>query len=326
MYYAFDLATGDIRWSHDFTAEVGHATFHGDALLTSDVLVTGTESLDPVRVYAFDPRSGEVLWQRAGEYALTRSDIVGMGELAVGRNDRGDLVALDARTGELRWHVGHRGQRFRPDVAESPAVVQTDVVFSAPDGALYRVDGENGAVRWRSPLDCDVTTSVAVAGEDVYAGCADGRVFRVSAADGSERSRIRLPAVPEGRLAVLDHRVIVPAGRGWIGAVDRALTRIQWEHRPGSPLSVVQPLVWNDVVLTGNGDGQLIALDLRTGETVWIAALSGSIRGLGRHDDLLLVGTIEGVLYALRTASLRPARAASRSTPIPASPRSSSRP
>jgi outer membrane protein assembly factor BamB len=151
---------------------------------------------------------------------------------------------------------------------------------------------------------CDVTTSVAVADDDVYVGCGDGRLFRLSAGTGSERSRIRLPAPPEGRLAVLEDRIIVPAGRDWIGAVDRELSTVLWEHRPWSPLSVVQPLVWGNVVLTGNGKGQLIALDVANGATAWVASLTGSIRGLGHHDGILLVGTIEGMLYALRTESL----------------------
>ncbi|MGD2068349.1 MAG: PQQ-binding-like beta-propeller repeat protein [Gemmatimonadota bacterium] len=78
-----------------------------------------------------------------------------------------------------------------------------------------------------------------------------------------------------------------------------------WEHRPGPPLSVVQPLVWEDVVLTGNGRGELLALDLQTGDVRWIARLEGTIRGLGHHDDTLLVGTVEGVLYAVEAGRLR---------------------
>lgn len=260
-----------------------------------------------MRAFAFDPSTGEVLWQRSDEWALTRSDVVGLGELAVGRNDRGDLVALEATTGELRWNAGHEGRRYRPDVAESPAVVAGDVVYSAPDGALYRVDGETGDVVWRHALGCDVTTSVAVDAGDVYAGCGDGRLFRLAAETGEERGRMALPRDPDGRLAVLDDRVIVPGGVRWIGAVDRALTGTLWQHSPppGVRLSVVQPMVRDDVVLTGDGGGRLIALDLDDGSVRWTARLDGQIRGLGTHDDVLLVGTIEGRLYAIRAGSLR---------------------
>lgn len=303
-YYAFDLRSGEVRWRHDFNPTQGHATFHGDPLLLDDVLVTGTEALTPVHTRAFDPTTGRTLWERSGEWALTRSDVVAVDGLAVGRNDRGELVALDAHTGELRWHVGHEGSRFRPDVAESPAVLGDRLFFSAPDGAVYRVDGRSGEVRWRRVLDCDVTTSVGAADGDVYAGCGDGRLFLLAGDDGSIRGRIVLPGAPEGRLAVLPDRVVVPGGPGWIGAVDRRLDRVLWEHRPRHRLSVVQPLVWEDVVLTGNGQGELLALDLETGEVRWTAGLQGTIRGLGHHDDTLLVGTVEGMLYALEARPL----------------------
>jgi outer membrane protein assembly factor BamB len=308
VYYAWDLRTGEPRWTHDFKPDPGLATFHGDPLLTEDVLVTGTEALDPPRVYAFDPEDGEVLWERGDAWALTGSDVVGVGRLAVGRNAAGELVALDRRRGDPVWRAGHEGAAYRPDVAESPAVVDGDVVFSAPDGAVYRIAGGSGEVVWRTALDCDVTTSVAADADDVFVGCRDGRLVRLGFDDGVRRTVLDLPAGPDGRLTLLADRVIVPAGVRWLGAVDRELGGVLWDYRPRPPtrLSVVQPLVWRGAVLTGNGDGELIALELDDGAVRWIAGLHGSVRGLGHHGDTLLVGTIEGTIFAVDGASLPP--------------------
>lgn len=307
VYYAFDLNTGDVRWSHDFKPTVGHATFHGDPLLTDAVLVTGTESLDPPRVYAFDPATGDVLWERGDRHALTRSDIVAVNGMAVGRNEGGELVALDAATGDVRWVAGHEGRRYRPDVAESPAAAGSDLVYSAPDGAIYRVDGGSGDIAWQQTVRCDVTSSVAVRGSDVYVGCRDGQLLRLDTADGELLASIDLPAGVDGRLAATDDAVIVPGGRRWIGAVDRELHEILWEYRPppGTRLSVVQPLLWGNLVLTGTAEGLLIALDADGGTPRWTARLEGQLRGLGYHDHVLLVGTIEGVLSALDARTLR---------------------
>lgn len=301
VYYAFDLESGAVRWSHDFKPTAGHATFHGDPLLRDDVLVTGTEALDPPRVYAFDPVTGAVLWQRSDRHALTRSDVVAVGDLAVGRNEAGELVALDVGSGQVRWVAGHDGRRYRPDLAESPAVVGQDVVYSAPDGALYRIDGRTGAVIWRTAVDCDVTSSVTAAGADVYVGCRDGRLYRLAAGDGGILGSTTLPTGIEGRLAVTGDLLVVPGGVSWIGAVDRGLDGIVWEHRPrpGSRLSVVQPHVANGRVLTGTADGRLVALDPQDGSVLWTARLEGQIRGLGEHGSTLLVGTIEGFLFAV---------------------------
>lgn len=249
---------------------------------------------------AFDRRTGAVVWQREGEWALTRSDIVGVGDLAIGRNERGELVGLDAETGAKVWHVPHDGARFRPDVAESPATLGADVIFSGPDGLLYRVDAATGTVRWKARLDCNVTTSVAVEASDIYVGCGSGRLFHL-AADGAILGRLELDRPLEGRLLLLEDRVIVPGGRGWIGAVDRRIEGVLWQRTdPPAPLSVVQPLAWRDAILTGTGEGTVLALSAEDGRTLWSWGLEGSIRGLGAAGDILLVGTIQGTLFALR--------------------------
>lgn len=299
VYYAFDIETGAIRWRHDFKPEVGQATFHGDPLLTEDLVITGSESLDPVRMWAFELATGRASWSRQGEWALTRSDIVGTEKLAVGRNDRGDLVALDVTNGEPVWHIAHRGERYRPDVAESPAVLGSRIIFSAPDGAVYEVDARTGGVVWRSDIACDASTSVAFGGDDVYIGCRDGRLFHLRAEDGQLTSTLALGRELEGRLSLLDGMLIVP-GRNWIGCVDRALNHVIWQRADLGRLSVVQPLVWRGAVLSGTADGELVALDLADGRSRWSTSLDGSIRGLGASGDVLLVGTIQGTIYALR--------------------------
>lgn len=300
VYYALDVVSGEVVWSHDFREEVGHATFHGDPLLTSSNVITGTESLDPVQARAFDRSTGRVVWRREGEWAFTRSDVVAVGDLAIGRNDRAELVALDAATGEKAWHVPHDGVRYRPDVAESPAVHGTDVFFSAPDGGLYRVDGRSGEVRWRIEVGCDVSTSLLVHRGDVHVGCASGRLHRISAADGANLGSLDLDRAIGGRLLASGEEIVVTGGRRWIGAVDRELAGVRWERTDLGRLSVVQPFRWRGAVLTGATDGTLIALDPADGRVLWTVDLEGRIRGLGAHGDVLLVGTEQGVLHALR--------------------------
>ena len=63
--------------------------------------------------------------------------------------------------------------------------------------------------------------------------------------------------------------------------------------------SVVQPIAWRGVVLTGSASGTLLALAPGDGRTLWSIQLEGQLRGLGAHGTGLLVGSIEGTLFAL---------------------------
>ncbi len=296
VYYAIDVASGAVRWQYDFSREVGQTSFHGNALITDQLVITPAE---PPYTRAFDRRTGRTVWQRSGEWALTLTDVVRSGQLVVGRNEDGELIALTADSGAPVWRAPHQARPHRLDLAESPAAVGTDVIYSATDSAVYRVAGATGQPSWRTEIGCDVTTSAAVEGDDIYVGCSDGTLFRLRAGNGAELGRMPLGQQLEGRLLVLADRVVVPGGRRWIGAVARDLDRLIWERRDLPPLSVVQPMQWGQYVLTG-ARGQLVALRLSSGQTAWVASLEGSVRGLGVASDVLLVGTVEGTVYALR--------------------------
>ena len=296
VYYAVDIASGAERWRHDFNRDLGQILFHGDAVIADELLITPGE---PLHTHAFDRHTGRTVWQQSGEWALTFTDVVRSGRLVVGRNEDSELIALTADSGTPVWRAPHQARRFRQDVAEAPAVVGTDVIYSATDGAVYRVAGTTGQPRWRTEIGCDVTTSAAVEGDDLYVGCSDGTLLRLRAGDGVELDRMRLGQQLGGRLLVLADRVVVPSGDRWIGAVTRNLDRLIWERRDLPALSVVQPTQWGKYVLTGARD-QLIALRSSDGQTAWIASLEGSVRGLGVASDVLLVGTVEGAVYALR--------------------------
>jgi outer membrane protein assembly factor BamB len=292
------VRSGAIVWRYDFLPEVGQVSFHGNALVTDRLVITPTEVV-PAHVRAFDRHSGRTVWQRSGDWALTFTDVVGSGWLVVGRNEDGELIALTADSGTPVWRAPHLARRSGIGLAESPAAVGSDVIYTALDAALYRVDGATGQPRWRTDLGCDATTSVSVGEGEIYVGCSGGTLVRIRGADGAELGRMTLGHPPGGRLLVLADRVVVTDGSSWIGAVTRNLDRLIWERHDLPPLSVVQPMQWGECVLTG-ARGQLIALGLADGRTWWRTFLEGSVRGLGAAGDIVLVGTIEGAVYALR--------------------------
>ena len=298
VYYAIDVRSGAIVWRYDFRPEVGPVSFHGNALVTDSLVITPTEGV-PAYVRAFDRHTGRTVWQRSGAWALTMTDVVGSGRLVVGRDEEGALIALTADSGTPVWRAPQLARRSGISVARTPAAVGSDIIYSGRDAAVYRVDGATGRPRWRADIGCDVSTSVSVGEGDIYVACSDGTLFRLRADDGAELGRITLSHPPEGRLLVLADRVVVPGGSGWIGAVTRSLDRVLWERHDLPPLSVVQPMLWGKCVLTG-ARGQLIALSLADGRTCWMTSLEGSVRGLGSAGDIVLVGTIQGAVYALR--------------------------
>jgi hypothetical protein len=59
------------------------------------------------------------------------------------------------------------------------------------------------------------------------------------------------------------------------------------------------------LVLAGGEAGELTAKATEDGAVVWSRSANGVVRGLGHDGDLLLVGTVRDVLFAVRPPAVR---------------------
>ena len=66
-FYAINKSTGQLQWSYDIRRDGNQQSFHGDPLVTNDLILIGTDrSCDPNgvgHVYAFERDSGKVRWK-----------------------------------------------------------------------------------------------------------------------------------------------------------------------------------------------------------------------------------------------------------------------
>jgi outer membrane protein assembly factor BamB len=76
----------------------------------------------------------------------------------------GELVALDANTGAVKWYHPFSSAAF------GAATVVNDLVFTtAFEGKLFAFDAENGSVVWEKQLPAGANTGVTVSGDTVIA-------------------------------------------------------------------------------------------------------------------------------------------------------------
>jgi len=89
-----------------------------------------------------------------------------------------------------------------------------------------------------------------------------------------------------------------------VALLDRRTGEIVWRSRVGANLGS-GPLVDYDrlYVATGTGDGQVIALSLERGKSLWKTSLGDVAAPLAQHDTLLVAGTVAGWVAALSSAS-----------------------
>jgi outer membrane protein assembly factor BamB len=196
--YALDAASGEVVWKREVAThtESSPAVWSGVVYYGATL---GSEGEYPARVWALDAATGETTWSTGVDDGGVRtSPAVADGTVYVpassmrvcwgaGGDDeqtcsgvtRGRLYALDAVTGEQRWHAP-----IETDTRSSPAVADGVVYVGSGNGiSAVTADGEPlWRVDFEEPGDDDpyVKSSPAVADGTVYIGASDGRLRAIT--------------------------------------------------------------------------------------------------------------------------------------------------
>jgi outer membrane protein assembly factor BamB len=247
-FYALDAQTGAVKWKFS---------------------TGGERRFEAKGIHGLEPKTQTM----ADQYdVFLSSPIVVQGAVYFGSGD-GNLYALDATSGELKW-------KFKTGdvVHSSPAYADGVLYFGSWDSYFYAVDAATGKEKWRfhggeDPLihnQVGFQSSAAVADGIVYVGCRDSNLYALEAETGKEKWRfnnqgswvISSPALSQGKVyfatsdSSLYHVVDAATGKSVLKQQDKAYM-------------FSSPSIAGDVVLIGVLNGTLQARDLKSGDALW---------------------------------------------------------
>ena len=259
-FYALDARTGATRWK--FATE-GERRFEAK----------GLHGMQPKNQTMADPFD-----------VFLSSPALAGGAVYFGSGD-GNVYALDAATGDLKW-------KFKTGdvVHASPAYADGVVFFGSWDSYFYAVDASTGAEKWRfhggeDPVihnQVGFQSSPAVVNGVVYTGCRDSNLYAIDAATGREKWRfnnggswvISSPAVTQGK-------VIFGTSDTSLYLVLDAETGKPIVEKQGKAFVFSSPSVAGTTVFVGVLNGTLEARDLTSGELLWEFQTEASRRNNG---------------------------------------------
>ena len=108
---ALDNKTGQVKWSYDIRKDGEQNNFHGDPLVTDELVIIGTDGKIG-HLYAFERSSGAVRWKyKVNEYGVA-SDVIRFGSKLYAVTLGNELLCLDLETGKANWtfHTSYCGQ------------------------------------------------------------------------------------------------------------------------------------------------------------------------------------------------------------------------
>jgi len=295
------------RLAPAWTASIGSGGGYREIILAQPVSADGrvhTMDSDGV-VSAFALSTGERLWRVDTKDRKADSTNVG-GGLAVDQgivyatNGLGDILALDAASGETRWRKALAGPgRSSPTVAEGRIFVTTI------EDRLQALSTEDGRVLWTHRA---ATAAAVMLGQPapafarglVVAGFGSGEIAALRADTGSVAWTDELGvARGRGSLAdffsvrgapvIADGRVLAIGLGGLTTAIDLPSGRRLWERQLAGSDSPWAAGNWMFVL---SAEQELAALNTTDGRVAWITALPRFADPEKRKDSLTWFGPI----------------------------------
>lgn len=232
-------------------------------------------------VKALDADSGVEIWSvnlaektgflSAGIPAMLSGGLTVSGEHLYVGTERGTLIALNANDGEIAWTANAGGEVLsRPEVSEGLVLVHTG------NGLLQAFDTATGEQRWSLNLD---TPSLSVRGESAPA-VAMGAAFV-----GGDNGRVSAVMLGQGQL-IWQQRISQATGTTEISRLnDVDMTPVVADGR-------VYAIAYN---------GNLVAMDMRSGQILWKRDF-GSVNELVLDGESLYIVDQNDNVYGLRAA------------------------
>ncbi len=311
-FYAFNKTTGQVHWSYDIRKDGNQVSFHGDPLVTNDLILIGTDKScvpDGIgHLYAFERDSGKVRWKYRSTSVPT--DILQLNSNVYFGSFQDNWSSLNLNTGGLNWSFSTGATNKDCDPPKAPVADANRLFIAGLDGVIYSLDASSGRVVWKRKLASAPSTALALRDKTLYVGTNDQRMYRLHAETGEVISELALEAKPVGRLTFAKDSLFMfleyPSERvGYIISVDFKLTGVRWKQRSSPDWASERPHLWKDLVVAGNCRGGMAAFRVSDGGPQWNLSLKGCIRSIGSSGDMLFAGVQEGTIYAYQLSAKR---------------------
>ncbi len=229
----------------------------GDGL----VFVAGLDG----KIHAFDAARGDVKWTYTYREEFGSQPLV-VGDLVYFVTLQGTVLALEARTGNWKWHFRREPSgRFTIVGVGNPAVVDGVLYQGFSDGSVVALEAKTGIVKWDRKVGRgeypDVDSDPQVAKDRVYVASYGGQVAALDRQNGSLVWESRVPFAYKARL---DREVYVVVSTTDVVGLDARNGKQLWSTPlEGTPLA--DPLFIQGLIVVPNGKG-LLLLDRRNGK------------------------------------------------------------
>jgi outer membrane protein assembly factor BamB len=275
--YAFDALTGATLW-----VGAQQPVFFDNSAAVGQGLVFAHSLIGPL--IAYDADTGEIVW--TSDIAdVARAAPVLAGRVLYVAGSEGELYALDASTGTVRWSTPPESSIFN----QAPTVAGGRVFEIRTRSHLSAYDARTGEILWELQ-DATSASLTAALGKLFVSGGPGDPMVALDQATGNVVWSAQQATIMAGAPAFANGLLFVPQGSG-LKALNAETGALVWT---APAYSIWSPAVANGVVYASNLSGEWDAFDARDGTELWSVTTASGCGGACANGTPAVAN---GILY-----------------------------
>ncbi len=295
--HAYNKQSGRLVWA--FAVKGGVEV--GATLAGNKIFFGGNDGF----FYGVNADSGDVLWSFPLKAEGLGAPVVD-GENVYFLAANNTAYALKISSGEQVW-VYNRIETTNLNVrgTAEPVIVGSHVLLGFSDGAFVALDKTRGGVVWERQLGTgirfkDVDSKAVVDGDRVYVSSYDGQLYCLGTSDGHT-----IWSNEEGgysAVTIEGDTLYYATSMGKVLALDKGSGKTLWSKKLDRSIAT-QPVFFRGLIIYGEWDGSIRAVDARTGAAVSHYSTGRGVASAPVIDsttNILYLTSVDANLFALR--------------------------
>nr|WP_198650264.1 outer membrane protein assembly factor BamB [Oceanimonas marisflavi] len=308
---AFDRVTGDEQWKAeldelDINKNQRSPRIAGGLTAAYGNLYFGSEN---GVVYAVSQAGGELLWAQNVPGEVLAAPAVDEGKVVV-HTSAGNLVALDAQSGDQQWLLRNEQPSLTLRSMATPITAGGAVLYGRADGRLgialldsgqpvrdTRIASPRGATELERMVD--VAAKPVILGDILFTIAYNGQLTAHQLISGQQLWKRQYQGSED--LSTDGSLLFITDSRSHLFAVDARSGSEVWSNTGLENRRLTAPAVFGDYLVAGDGEGYLYWLDRNTGKLVSLERIdsAGLYAAPVVAGDTLYVQSRDGELVAI---------------------------
>ncbi len=253
--YAVESETGQEIWR----VKLDEMVLGSCPVIIDDVIYIGGYDLS---VYAIDKIKGKIIWKFKTGGGVFSTIGHSSGKLYFGSSD-GFLYCINLK-GQLVWRFKTGGE-----IPSSPSIIDDKIIFGSFDNFYYCLDANTGGELWKFRTGAEVwhVNKLPVMDGKIFCPSFDNFVYCLSLGTGKELWRFKTGKYGSASAPVIHDGLLYHGCRDGIVYCLNFDGKEMWRFQCGEAMD--SGTGYKDMFLFCNGDGNLYAVDAKTGKELW---------------------------------------------------------